>query len=51
VTFSLTTIFPIQVLLSLALRGHRRRAGRNDVLAVVARHDHQLKIAVGAISR
>jgi hypothetical protein len=110
VTFSLTTIFPIQVLLSLALsattvgprkltyrlgprraasgtrrgwvfrpghrasqvggnqpsirrvpgengvglgkcdeRGHRRRAGSNDVLAVVACHDHQLETAVVAI--
>src|SRR2546427_4137218 len=110
VTFSLTTILPIQVLLSLAFsattvgprqhtyrlgpgraasgtrrgwvfrpghrasqvggnqpsvrrvpdenrvglgkcdeRGHRRRAGSNDVVAAIACHDHQLKIAVVAI--
>jgi hypothetical protein len=30
-------------------RGHRRRAGSNNVTAVVACHDHQLKIAVFAI--
>jgi hypothetical protein len=30
-------------------RGHRRRAGSNDVVAVIACHDHQLKIAVVAV--
>src|SRR5438270_14073708 len=30
-------------------RGHRRRAGSNDVVAVIACHDHQLKITVVAV--
>jgi len=30
-------------------RRHRRWAGSNDVVAVIACHDHQLKIAVVAI--
>jgi len=31
-------------------RGHRRRAGSNDVVTVIACHDHQLEITVAAIA-